>query len=362
MNAVSHWVESPLLCAEEDEIFEADSSKPNPVPSIVANSATDASDDHSDRDLYYGDEPDFDCENQAANPLNLIQCYAERSFPRAQMLDFSGRVDLPSAAVHGKIRERGAFVSSVVPEELRGDFILRLRRQLQELERQDTAVSAALSDSSELSTLPLESLRQSLTLLSNPAGNTGDSAVKANADVERPSSNPAESDVSLERRVAKLEKHLAACNFSGGEALWTVAESARLRLQSTDPSFWSEVRAALDSASSKFESTAPLAKGVDLCELLHRLRAIEVDACSIPVLVARLKSLKHSFDDASCAAAKTGALAQRYETLLSMKNENDTILAQLRTSLEENAATTTRNMASLEIRLNKALSLNPDIA
>lgn len=357
MNSPCQWVESPLLSSEEDEMFEANSSKPNSVLNLVVNNATDPSEDHSDRDLYYGDEPDFDSEDRAANPLNLIQCYAERSFPRAQLLDFSGCVDLPSAAVDEQFRRRGAIRLSKAPGEPRGELILRLRRQLQELERQEEAVSTALSDRSQTTTLPLESLRNSLTTLSNDIGEQGGSGVAVDPDAGPLSSRSVPCDLSLERRVAKLESYLAACDFSEGEGLWGLVESVRLRWQSADPSFWSEVRSAIDSASSRFESTRSLGMGVDFCELLRRLNAIEVDACSIPTLVARLRTLKQSLDDSSAGTARRDALAQRCETLLCMKTENDTLLAQLKANLEETAATTARNMESLEFRLNRALSL-----
>lgn len=362
MNAASDWVENPFSCPDEDDVFEADSSTPTQIQNVIPADASEAVElDGADSEECYGDEIDADPVEHSVDPLDLFRLYGERSFPQARPLDFSDDVDLQSRALDSNLRRKKRETTLKASGELRRDLILRLRRQLHDLEQQDTAICGAVSDRLEKSTLPLENLRQCLTSLCDPECNGGNCAVVDSADTELASSRMSAGDLALEGRVARLEKNLAACDSPNLEGLWSLVESVRLQMQSADPSFWSEVRKSMDSATSKFETVAPLATGIDLCELLQRLKAVEVDACAIPVLIARLRTLKHSFDDASSAGTAIGELAQRCDALLSAKNENDALLAQLRANLDSNATTMRQNMESLDIRLNKVLSLTPDI-
>lgn len=360
------WVDNPLNCSDEEDLFEAESTRPR-VSAVLRLGQGDAQTSGScaEEDAYFGDDLEADPSDESTNPVELLRLYAERSFPNAVPFDFCGDVHRQSialgAASSKKSRLRGVALSppGLTHTASRAQRISLLRQQIEDLEREEAA-DGEPSTNAEAQSLSLGKLRECLSSLSEKRHDAVRNRRCLSVSTERVTSQLAHTDHLLEKRIARLESSFTACACLKRGGLWYLVQSVRLQMQNFDSSFWSDVHRKVDSLTSSFEEVPALANGVDVCELLQRLDEIEPDASCIPVVISRLRSLKHSLEESSVATTTTADLAKRYDALMSTRTENEALLRQLRMNLDANMKTTRLNMESLETRLRKGLARSPD--
>jgi Dynamitin len=363
MGVGSEWVYNPFSCGEEADLFETESVRSTWGAAIFRHGFVESPASYADEPTCFGDV-ESDYPEKLTDPLELFSLYGERSFPSGVPLNFSEDLYLHRKGLDSRPSPTTARFGSMRAEAIqldrasRADNIMRLRKQLQALERDEleSGTGDKIDFAEEAPLLPFNDLRVRLdSLAGNKDVGHGRTDVSTSL-AELRSSKQACADMTFEHRLSRLESALAACACRGSEGLWALVRSLRLQLNTMDTSSMSEIRAKVESLAASFERSPAFAEFVDMSQLLRRLDDLEPTASCIPVLTSRLRSLKATLDDSSSATFAIAELAAKCDELNSTRRENDGLLQRLQLNLEGNMTSTCLNMDALTMRLENALA------
>lgn len=166
---------------------------------------------------------------------------------------------------------------------------------------------------------------------------------------------------SLESRVAALER-LTGVNVHADTQRTNVCElleEVRTKLSLTsEKGISSRLRKEAEEVSSVLKHqfyAMSVAEPLQLGAVLSKMEQWESIAATVPIVVARLRSLKRIHDEADGIVSAVQELGSKYETLMDTTSDNVQLLRNVRDNLADNLKAINENMALLEERLSSAL-------
>eukprot|EP00177_Eucheuma_denticulatum_P002434 GFKZ01004376.1.p1 GENE.GFKZ01004376.1~~GFKZ01004376.1.p1 ORF type:complete len:386 (+),score=84.63 GFKZ01004376.1:89-1159(+) len=284
--------------------------------------------------------------------------------PEAAFLKFASHVYAPSeiASVERYSRE----TKSSKPER-RKARIERIAAEIEELEK-DEGSEGSGDDAYDLRELrrqlvALEKARKDRELaaarrplIEERRGDKGDDAGGKQVTLELVSPDLA-SVVSLERRVAELERMVGVTNVQGcaGMVVASVMEDVKRRLDILEDDgigdrLKKEARDVAEVLRREVQSDAGVG-ALQTAEILKKMERWEELAETVPVVIERLRCLKSIHDE---AGGMVDALHRVERTLAELKERrvrNEELIANVDRNLKENMKTVEQNLDILESRL-----------
>lgn len=388
---------------EEPEVLEADS-----VTTANSSSYTPTS-----LQFVYEIQPDDRCLNDegaivgdegvdesAVDPVQAFETFAGRSFPHASTISFGD--EIYNQALHWisplRATKQVSHDSNTpsLPLESRSRRMARLRNEIDQMTLESEQMkSDVLQDDKRSSLLELDDMRRTLDRFSSywrseagpsPApllvkGTSAGATIKhvqhdksldvvEGIDDKSQGSAPTLIEVyprdslllpSFDQRLSSLERKLPPLLLKDGPSeLWDMASSLQRFLEDTDSSSLSDLRSSLDHLFKTFASNPHLGEFADATMLLKKLEGLERERSLLPILAARLRSLKNCLDDATNVARVVSELSSKYEALEQAHAENMELVSRLKETLQSNLLTVQSNMDVIEERLRLAMNLRTD--